>query len=200
MVSTERRSPRDRLPAPPTEPQSRARAPGPERVPAGYREPAGTSGRRRSAALGGTRGGGGAAAQARPRAFGPGYLGNGGRGRPDVSGGAQPALRHWAHSSKRASPAVEVAKGPSLSLAGRGEPLRTAGLSLGRDRPRCALLSVSIPRARCGGSRGAGARPGPASRGRRGSCRRPGARGSTAPCRSSSAFSPRARPRDAAAS
>lgn len=77
---------------------------------------------------------------------------------------------------------MEVAEGPSLSLAGRGEPLHTAGLSLGRDRPRCALLSVSIPRARCGGSRGAGARPGPASRGRRGGCWRPGARGAGQHC------------------
>lgn len=83
MVSAERRSPRDRLPAPPTEPRppractrARARA---RRIP-------GARGHERPTALGGTRGGGGAAAQARPRALRPGCLGNGGRGRPDVSG------------------------------------------------------------------------------------------------------------------
>lgn len=68
------------------------------------------------------------------------YLGNRGRGGPDVTGGAPP------HCGTRlagrcASSAVEPAE-LLRPLPGRREPLRAA---------RLALLSVSIPRARCGG-------------------------------------------------
>jgi hypothetical protein len=87
------------------------------------------------------------------------YLGNSGRGGPDVTGGAPPHCGTEL-AGQRASPAVLPAKlPPPSSSPRRREPLRAAaGLS---------LLSVSIPRARCGGGSGL---PGP--RGRRGGTRR----------------------------
>lgn len=71
------------------------------------------------------------------------YLGNSGRGGPDVTGGAPPHCGTGL-AGQCASPAFELAE-LLPPLPRRREPLRAAGLS---------LLSVSIPRARCGGGSG----------------------------------------------
>lgn len=122
------------------------------RPPAAASPRARAGGRGRSAAA---REGGGAAVQPRARGPGLGCLGNSGRGRQAGRPWRQRAARSphcgsWGpqlfSKARVASGGVAVAEPhhrlPPWAWA-PGEPLRTAGRPLGRDRPRCALLSLS---------------------------------------------------------